>query len=142
MNHLMNCLVLIFVLSSCSEPEPITIVDPILNIDCNELQAALTDEDKDALSLILDPELANFTELDLDNDACPYTRRLDGFVDFLNSSCLQLNASIVCCVCIETFPTQSEIKIVYEENGVELERILDLRSPLEENDPLTIAGVH
>jgi len=144
MNHSIKFFFLIFLFffSSCVDSEPIVIVDPSVTINCGELESALTDEDVDALASILDPELANFTELDLDNDACPYTRRLEGFVDLLNSSCSQLNVTILCCVCIETFPTLSEIKVLYAVDGVELERTIDLRSPLEEDEPLTVEGIH
>jgi len=129
-------------LSSCIVEDPVVNIDPVDTFDCNVFEIALTSEDAETLENILNPELARFTELDLDNDICPYTIRFDNFIEFIHSSCDQLDASLLCCVCLESFPTQSEMLISYESDGEIIERILNIVSPIEESDPLTFGGIY
>jgi len=138
---LIASILLLLSVFSCNKEEPDTKLDPSNSIDCDALFTALTDEDAQVLPNILNPILANYIDQDIDNDACPHTRKLDGFIEELNSSC-SLTASLFCCICIETFPEQSEVIVQYSFNGENLERILDLVSPLEIGQPLTFGGVH
>jgi len=112
------------------------------SINCDELVEAMLDKDAEALQVILDPELANFTLLDQDNDLCLFDNSLKAFRDFLNDSCDDLNASILCCSCIDTAILLSEVKVLIDSSGVEVTRVLDLYTPDEEGMPLSFAGIH
>jgi len=128
---------------ACTPEEPDnTAINLVDTIDCEQFKTALVELDEESLASIINTELENFTELDLDNDACTYTRRLDGFIEYLNTSCVGLEVSLGCCECLESFPPQSELKVVFDSNENELERFILLRSPASEEDPLTFSGVN
>ena len=133
-------LILLCILASCGAS-----VDPIGSsntLDCDALSIALIEQKTDALVSLLDPELKNFTLLDQDNNACPHDNKLETFIDLLNTTCTQLDASIICCGCVETFPTISEISVELDSVGQKVRRVLDLRSPQNEGEPLTFDGIH
>lgn len=132
----------LLILMSCGVND---VIDPDNNVstfDCDNLISALLDLDAVALQPLVDAELKNFTLLDQDNNTCPHDNNLQAYSDLLNDNCNTIEASIICCGCIETFPTISEIAIVLDSVGTEVQRVLDLKSPLEEGMPLTFDGVH
>ena len=110
--------------------------------DCDQLTTALLMQDSEVLQSLLDPELANFTLLDQDNDLCLHDNNLRAFVDLINDSCDNLTATKLCCGCIETLPLISEVAVDIDSAGVSLRRILDLLTPDEQGVPLTFAGIH
>ncbi len=130
-------------LFACNRNEDsVLLIEPEVSLNCADFMIALESLDDESLQSMLDPELENFTLLDLDNDACPYTRNLDGIAEFLNSLCEELVVSVFCCVCVQTFPSESEISVSFDFDGEEVVRIIDLASPLVEGGPLTFSGVH
>lgn len=126
--------------NSKDDPMDNEMESPVL--DCDGLITGLLDQDEDALETILNPELANLTFLDQDNNLCLHDNNLKAFVDFLNESCDELSAEIICCGCIKTGIPQSEVSVIVDSVDVEVMRVLDLETPEEEGIPLSFAGVH
>ena len=113
-----------------------------LDLDCSNFTTALLELNENSLATILNPELEQFDLLDQDNDTCLHDNNLQAFTDALNDTCEDLNASVICCGCIETLPTISKITIQIESAGIEVTRIIDLFTPDENGVPLSFAGVH
>jgi len=64
--------------------------------------------------------------------------KLDRLVDWLECKSCVKRADIICNSCIYTNPPQSELKIVFVINEVQVERILDIQM----RDPLLFSGFH
>ncbi len=111
-------------------------------IDCDSLATALVELDENTLEVILNPELEKFQLLDQDNNTCLHDNNLKAITNLLNGTCESLKISILCCGCIETLPLISELSVEVDSAGIEVIRILDLRTPGEEGSPLSFEGVH
>ena len=110
------------------------------SLDCDTLKTSLVEKDEAAAKALLNPELENFTFLDQDNNFCLHDRNLNAFRDLINDNCNDTKANILCCSCIETFPTISEITIELDSLGTTVSRTLDISTPDE--GPLSIVGIH
>ena len=111
-------------------------------IDCDSLTTALMELDEGTLESILNPELEKFQLLDQDNNTCLHDNNLQAITNLLNGTCENLNVLILCCGSIETLPLISELSVELDSAGIEVTRILDLRTPGEEGLPLSFEGVH
>lgn len=133
---------MLFIFGACSTQPSEDDLSNVDMVECPSLIQALSDENLEALKVIMDPLLLDTNLLDIDNDSCPYDRRLNGIVGILEDNCEVIKGSVLCCECIETFPTISEISIEYELDGVQESKILDLLSPDEQDQPLRLEGIH
>ncbi len=137
---LCTCLLLLCFLISCSVDEDSS--DTSRSIPCDDFVYALLELDLDFLGSILTPELEKLTLLDQDNNGCLHDNNLRELAHMLNTSCDKLNASVICCGCIFTFPAISEVSVQVDSFGVKVIRVLDLRTPDEQGVPLSLSGVH
>ncbi len=139
------CLYLLLLCISFSCASKVGITNPnedTDSIDCDKLVTALLELDENSLASLLNQELENFTLLDQDNNTCLHDNNLKGFRDLLNNNCSKLSASVICCGCIETFPTISEISVEVDSFNIKVIRVLDLRTPDEQGMPMRFDGVH
>ncbi len=132
---LLFCITLWF--GSCRKETPTT-TPPALN--CGSITSSLIGLDTESLKLNLNPALANFTMMDLDNNACVHELKFQAFEDLINENCPDLTTEVLCCGCIFTSPPQSHFSISFESNDTTVVRILDISTP--EEGPLSIVGVH
>lgn len=136
-NNLFLLFSLIVLLNACNKDE--TSNTPV-SLECDNIKTALIASDAESLKTIFDPQLANLTLIDQDNNFCLHDNNLRAFVDLIQADCPSMSATIICCGCIQTFPATSEVSINFDSDGTMIERVLDLRTPDE--GPLTISGVH
>lgn len=127
---------------SCSDKDADNLAQNLNMFECEQLIDALLQEDDAVLESILNTELKNFDFIDLNNDACIHDNNLKEFTQFLNESCSQIEASVICCGCIETLPTISEISIEIDSSTDIIKKIIDLKTPNETGIPLSFAGIH
>ena len=140
---LYSFLFLLCLLISCSAKEDtIDSGDNSGSISCDDFVSALLELDLTLLESMLNPELEKLTLLDQDNNACLHDNNLMALTDMLSASCDKLNASVICCGCIETLPTISEVSIHVDSFGVKVVRVLDLLTSDEQGVPLRLRGVH
>lgn len=97
---------------------------PAASERCEKLVQALGEEDKDALREQIDAIIAG---LKLQSPAAFTGQQEDmnRFVAKLNE-CSDLEATLICLWCIDTLPPQTEIKVTFSWNGVQITRIIDL----------------
>ena len=103
--------------------------DTNLVLECSDFEDALLDLDKDVLEAMLNPELKKLKFLDSDNNSCLHDSNLDAFAELINETCSELEASVICCGCIETFPLTSEVRILIDSASMEVQRIIDVHAP-------------
>ena len=61
-------------------------------------------------------------------------------VERINNICDNVSAELLCYACIYTLPPQSEVKLSSDSSGVEIARILDIKTP--EDDVLSCVRLH
>lgn len=73
-------------------------------------------------------------------DPLGHRENLRELIERINSGSPQITADLICYACIKTNPPQSEIFIKVDSSGVTVERVIDIRTPVD--DILTSLGVH
>jgi len=136
------CLLTCTIFFACGDDDNNGETSMSLNIDCDIFKEALFDFDEDQLKSILDPELENFTFLDLDNNVCAHDVNLSEFASLLNMNCEGLTATKICCGCKESLPLLSVINIELDSVGFGVTRVLDLITINEDGVPLRFGNIN
>ena len=100
-----------------------------LEIDCNELKAALVNFNSEQLNFEINKLTQDLLPSPTQSDDIGHFKNLNTLVDRINSNCPQFVATKECYACIETNPVQSEIKVSLDSLGNQIERIIDISSP-------------
>lgn len=95
---------------------------------CDELQADMVAFSTEQVKSTLDPWLQGQLPVPTEDDPIGHEINLQNFVDRLSDDC-GLEASILCYACIETFPPQSEVRVMIDSSGITVARILDIMTP-------------
>lgn len=117
----------VLVLLSCKQEEE----------TCESLRANLISLNVSEVKGELDVWLGELSPDQGDPDV--HFQNLESFVDRLENDCM-LEGSIVCFACIETYPPQSEIKVILDSAGHQTHRILDVLTPSD--SVMTIRDIH
>ena len=123
-------LLLGFLLNSCKDN---------IELPCHELREGLAETDKEAVANILNDLLKDLPSVPTDDDVTGHRTNLDLFVERLNDQC-GFEANVECYACVYTFPPISHVWINLDSSGVNIRRILDIRTP--EADLMTVTNVH
>ena len=113
---------------------------PSFSVDCDQLFTALLEEKDSIVNIEINSLTTDLSPQSVSNDDLGHSANLEKLVERLEEACENFEVSIVCYACIETWPVQSEIKIIAESGGIEVNRIVDILTP--ENGPLQAVGVH
>ena len=116
-----------FLLLSCKQEEE----------TCESLRANLIALNVSEVKSELDVWLGELSPDHEDPDV--HFQNLESFILRLESDCM-LEGSIVCFACIETYPPQSEIRILLDSAGHQTHRILDILTPSD--SVMTIRDIH
>ena len=100
-----------------------------LEIDCNELKAALVNFNSEQLNFEINKLTQDLLPSPTQSDEIGHFNNLNTLVDRINSNCPQIIATKECYACIETIPVQSEIKVMFDSLGNQIERIIDISTP-------------
>ena len=103
--------------------------DDLLEIDCDELKAALVNFNSEQLNFEIDKLTQDLLPVPTQSDDIGHFNNLNTLVDRLNSNCPQIVTTKECYACIETNPVQSEIKVMFDSFGNQIERIIDISTP-------------
>jgi hypothetical protein len=95
---------------------------------CDELQADIVAFNIEEVKGTLNPWLSGNLPIPTAEDPIGHQQNLQNFVDRLNDDC-GLDASIVCYACIETYPVQSEVRVMVDSSGISVARVLDIVTP-------------
>ena len=91
----------------------------IISEDCERLQHGITTSDKDEVKAIITRFINNLSSQEYSQ------QNLNNLVARINQRC-DASASTICFDCIDTNPSQSEIRITCESSGGPVERTVDL----------------
>ena len=100
-----------------------------MEIDCDELKAALVNFNSEQLNFEIDKLTQDLLPVPTQSDDIGHFNNLNTLVDRLNSNCPQIVTTKECYACIETNPVQSEIKVMFDSFGNQIERIIDISTP-------------
>ena len=103
--------------------------DDLLEIDCDELKAALVNFNSEQLNFEIDKLTQDLLPVPTQSDDIGHFNNLNTLVDRLNSNCPQIVTTKECYACIETNLVQSEIKVMFDSFGNQIERIIDISTP-------------
>jgi len=123
----------IFIFSCNKESE-------IVSIDCGLLTQGLSSSNNEQVKIEIDKVTADLFSESTESDELGQNENIDLLIERLNSHCESIEASLVCYACIRTLIPQSEISIKFDSSSVEIERILDIRTP--DDDILSYIRMH
>ena len=103
--------------------------DDLLEIDCDELKAALVNFNSEQLNFEINKLTQDLPPSPTQSDDIGHFKNLNTLVDRINSNCPLIIATKECYACIETNPVQSEIKVMLDSLGNQIERIIDISTP-------------
>ena len=106
---------------------------------CETLKSNLVIVNEPVVKEIVDQMLSVLSPTPTGDDPVGHMQNLNTFIDRLKNEC-HFNARNICYACIETFPVTSEVGIVLDSSGVEVERVFDLRTP--ETGVMTLTDIH
>ena len=118
--------------SNCDKDENFTCVefkDEVITLDPDPVQAT------NYVNALLSPLFPNPTA----EDPTGHDDNLKHFADRLEQHC-NVDVSIDCYGCIETFPVQSHVIVKLDSAGVIVNRTLDIRTPAD--TVMTLQGIH
>ena len=91
----------------------------IISEDCERLQHGITTSDKDEVKAIITKFINSLSSQEYSQ------QNLNSLVARINQQC-DVSASTICFDCIDTNPSQSEIRITCQGSGAPVERTVDL----------------
>jgi len=104
-----------------------------------EICQAILDEDQTAMMTLMEELTASLTPMSIATDPLGHEANYNDLINQLNNfSCLE--ASGICYGCIETFPVQSEIRVIVDLDGAQINRVMDIRTPGD--GPLSYVRLH
>ena len=106
---------------------------------CEILKPNLIIVDEPIVKEVVDQMLSVLPPASTGDDQIGHMQNLNTFIDRLNNEC-HFVARNICYACIETFPVTSEVGVVLDSSGVEVERVLDLRTP--GTGVMTLTDIH
>lgn len=83
--------------------------------------------------------LVDLTPLPTDDDPIGHEANLNIFVERLSESC-DIEATIGCYACIETFPLLSHVEITIDSGSVQVHRSIDIVTP--EGSVMSLRNIH
>jgi hypothetical protein len=105
--------------------------DELFEIDCDELKAALVNFNSEQLNFEINKLTQDLLPIPTQSDNIGHFKNLNTLVDRINSNCPEIIATKECYGCIETNPVQSEIKVMLDSLGNQIERIIDISTPYD-----------
>lgn len=109
-------------------------------VNCVNYKTALLNFDSKKLAIEIDKLCQDLEPNPVANDAIGHLKNFQLLIERLNTNCQDIVASNLCYACIETLPVQSQIKIVLDSLGHQVERIVAISTP--EDAILKTVGMH
>jgi len=99
------------------------------NLNCETLKTALLNFNSDEINFEINKLTQDLLPTITQNDEIGHFKNLNTLIDRINSNCDDIQAVKICYACIETLPVQSEIKVEFNFQGTQIERIIDISTP-------------
>lgn len=100
--------------------------------NCDNLQLGIINTDSKIVCSEITKLLSDLHPDTSSADKFGHGENLNILVERINSSCDNVTAELLCYACIETLPPQSEVNLSTDSSGVEIDRILDIRTSQDE----------
>lgn len=114
--------------------------DKVGNLDCLNFQTGIVERNEAVISDEIEKLTPDLEPLPTPEDLIGHMANLNTLVDRINYDCEEINASILCYACIETYPLQSEIEVEFNYENTTIRIILDIIT--SESDILRYGGMH
>ena len=106
---------------------------------CEILKTNLVIVNEPLVKEVVDQMLSVLAPAPTGDDPIGHMQNFNTFIDRLKNEC-HFDARNICYACIETFPVMSEVGIIVDSSGIEVERVLDLRTPA--TGVMTLTNIH
>ena len=130
MHTYLFCISLVLLSASCKDT---------ISYPCSDIREGLLNFDLDQAKPGIDQMLEDLTPLSDSTDNIGHEDNLDIFIERLTSDC-DLDATIECYGCIETFPVLSHVLVVLDSSGMQIQRALDILTPA--TGVMTLKNIH
>ena len=107
--------------------------------NCNELHNGLLEKDNLTLKPVFDDITNDLSPTLIESDNLGHKANFDILIKRIND-CKEVKASLKCYGCVETFPLQSEISVLIDSSGIQVERVIDILT--SEKSSLKFVRVH
>jgi len=124
MNNIFFIILFAILLMGCSKND-----DDQSEVNCDKLITALLNDNSEQLNFEINKLTQDLMANPTQNDETGQLNNLNTLIDRLNSSCGGLRAVMKCYACFDTFPLQSEVKIIINNFGIEFVRLVDISTP-------------
>ncbi len=109
------------------------------NNNSTEICQAILDENQTTMKTLMEALTVDLNPVSTATDQLGHEANYNDLISQLNDfSCME--ASGICYACIFTFPAQSEIRVIVDLNGAQIERVMDISTP--EDGPLSYVRLH
>ena len=105
------------------------VADDQFELNCEMLKAGLLNLNSDEVNFEINKLTQDLLPTITQTDDIGHFKNLDTLIDRINSNCDEIQAVKICYACIETLPVQSEIKLEFNFQGTQIERIIDISTP-------------
>jgi hypothetical protein len=102
--------------------------DDLTNKECINFREGIQANDKQRVTKALAHLLTSHSR-----------KNLDKLASSLASEC-NMTARVLCFGCIDTYPSQSEIRISFTESGVDVSKVLDISN--NSKNKMIVVGIH
>ena len=104
----------------------------LFQLNCNNFQEGLINSDSEMVCEEISKLLYDLHPEESSDDKFGHRENFNILIERINTNCDNVSAELICYACIETNPPQSELKLSTDSSGVEISRILDVRTPEDE----------
>jgi hypothetical protein len=108
-------------------------------LDCQSLETGLLTNDESLVKSQINLAAQDLMPSPTTDDPIGHEENLQTLVDIINNEC-NIEASIICYACIETYPLLSEILLKVNVNGQVTEMVIDILT--HEIQPMTFRSMH
>ena len=128
---------IVFLAISCQDS--IKPIDGFKFTPCEILEENILILNNTPVTEVINLWLSGLQPLPTSGDPIGHSMNLISLVDRLKSEC-HFDAVVECYACIETLPVLSEVSILMDSSGIEIKRVLDIRTP--ESTVMTLTNIH
>lgn len=125
--------ILLLILFACEK-------DEVGHLNCINFKEAIVNEDETMIRSEIENLTSDLYPVPTPEDNIGHMLNLHTLVDRIYSDCNDINATIICYACINTYPPGSEISIAFEYENTQIEKTIDIFT--SGDDLLHYAGIH
>lgn len=114
--------------------------DKVGSLDCNNFKTGTTQQNNEIIRAEIEKLTPDLDPVSTPEDAIGHLANLQTLTERINSNCEDINASVFCYACIETYPPLSMILVEFLFEGEKQSIIIEIVT--SENDILRFGGMY